>query len=346
MRFIIIVSFLVLITCANTQISYARLEIHNCVDIVKIDSLFKVGVTTEQEVKAVLGEPGYGGVQMVTLDFLKDVEISRALPQTSVGGKYPSGSLQFVDKRFPDLSKVSVGDKYICYTIPSIPGFTVWISLLIGTDGVVKDYLRDYALTPWTGNPDPGCRDLLATHRDDASMPHGNMPEQLGTDQRVFQGLIEDLKSNDCRIQDRAATTLGAMKDTRAIDPLIGALNDTPCPAAEIRLIEALGNFKSKKVAAALISYLNTHDGAVHLILSALKKHQDPEAIYPLLAFASRYGEYDSRRRAVVIELARSEWNASVGMLQEYVINKNESIRAVAKEIVNIKQHGIASLPK
>ncbi len=112
-------------------------------------------------------------------------------------------------------------------------------------------------------NPDPEIRQLLAELRDFDKNRRRRAVYKLGMlggedALRALMVAVED-SNEDLIVRGRAAQMLGTMRDTRAVDPLITALDargyQTPIHAAE-----ALGRLGDSRAIKPLLNMLDTHD--------------------------------------------------------------------------------------
>ncbi|MBW1858670.1 MAG: HEAT repeat domain-containing protein [Deltaproteobacteria bacterium] len=103
---------------------------------------------------------------------------------------------------------------------------------------------------------------------------------EIGDDKAV-ELLISSLRDENLSIARRSAYTLGIIKDTAAVGPLLHALTEShiPCPAAE-----ALGAIKCTSSIEPLIDALNHEDRSVRsCAVIALGMIGDPRACKPLI---------------------------------------------------------------
>ncbi len=112
-------------------------------------------------------------------------------------------------------------------------------------------------------NPDPEIRQLLAELRDFDKNRRRRAVYKLGMlggedALRALMIAVED-SNEDLIVRGRAAQMLGKMRDRRAVDPLITALDargyQTPIHAAE-----ALGRLGDARAIEPLLNMLDTHD--------------------------------------------------------------------------------------
>lgn len=112
-------------------------------------------------------------------------------------------------------------------------------------------------------NPDPETRQLLAELRDFDKTRRRRAVYKLGMlggedALRALMVAVED-SNEDLIVRGRAAKMLGKMRDLRAVDPLITALDargyQTPIHAAE-----ALGQLGDTRAIKPLLNMLDTHE--------------------------------------------------------------------------------------
>jgi len=125
-------------------------------------------------------------------------------------------------------------------------------------------------------------------------------------DPRTVDPLIEvALKDSDPKVRDMAVTTLGIIKDVRAVQPLIKALKD---PDIGVRRGAAfwLGEFRDSRALEPLTSALGDLDPVVRdRAASAIEKIKAVPALVPEMALATFthegkvYGVFDSTTRTI-----------------------------------------------
>jgi HEAT repeat protein len=104
---------------------------------------------------------------------------------------------------------------------------------------------------------------------------------------------IANLKDSDYRIRASAAGTLGAMKDPRAVAPLVLALNDT-FAAVRSAAIESLAMLKDPRAIKALIPLSTDENTEIRTgAILALGEFQDQRAVAALIAALNRSNETD-----------------------------------------------------
>jgi len=136
--------------------------------------------------------------------------------------------------------------------------------------------------------------------------------QKLG-DEKLLNSLIEKLKDQDPRVREKAAKTLGEIKDPRAVEPLIDAMRGKlPYSGANKYVVQALvaGEYSYVREAAAEALGEIRDPRAVEPLIDALKdinykfrevaarvlgKIKDPRAVEPLI-FAVKNDEYESVR--------------------------------------------------
>lgn len=142
-------------------------------------------------------------------------------------------------------------------------------------------------------------------------------PDEL----RISDALIELLHDDDSYVRDTVMQTfaIGAIKDTRAVDTLIGLLKDKNVNMRK-DAATALGKTRDYRAVEPLITLLRDPDWVVqqHAIL-ALKEIADPKAIEPLLSMlkhevpalrveaARALAAMGDKRAAEVLEKAAAE---------------------------------------
>jgi HEAT repeat protein len=95
--------------------------------------------------------------------------------------------------------------------------------------------------------------------------------------------LLVALVETDSEVRRAAATALGQLKDTRAVEPLLSALHDTD---SEVRraAAEALGQLGDARAVEPLLSTLEDHEPFVcEAAVQALGRLGDARAVRPLL---------------------------------------------------------------
>jgi HEAT repeat protein len=115
---------------------------------------------------------------------------------------------------------------------------------------------------------------------------------------------ISQLKDTDSVVRWRAADALGAIKDPRAVEPLVAALKDAD---RDVRLsaAAALGAIKDPRAVAPLSVALKDPDDRVrYYAAEALGKIKDPRAIMPLLAIIQDPDSLQNSDNGFVLECA------------------------------------------
>jgi HEAT repeat protein len=142
----------------------------------------------------------------------------------------------------------------------------------------------------------------------------GNVSADCRQSDHVSQ-LIDQLNGADFRARVSAATALGEIKDPRAVEPLIAALNN-PNEDLDFRraAAEALGEIKDPRAIEPLIAVLEDTDSFLRwraaralsetaakvsdsrtrtIVVEALRKMGDPQAAEPLIAAVTGHEQLD-----------------------------------------------------
>jgi len=129
---------------------------------------------------------------------------------------------------------------------------------------------------------------------------------------RNVTGLIRALRYEKAQsIRITACRALGAIGDARAVDPLIGALNDSDKEVRQAAVLE-LGAMGDARAVEPLIGALNDRDGLVRGFAAlALGTIGDARAVDPLIG-ALWDEDHDVREHAAEV-LARRGWQPSRG---------------------------------
>ena len=101
---------------------------------------------------------------------------------------------------------------------------------------------------------------LLAVLSFLASQP---VPETLGQAKDEVQRLIDDLKDSSWQIRWYAASALGEMKETRAVEPLIGILKNDKQGYVRAMAAWALGEIKDRRAVEPLIGAITDESNDV-----------------------------------------------------------------------------------
>jgi HEAT repeat protein len=128
-----------------------------------------------------------------------------------------------------------------------------------------------------------------------------NAAEALGIlrDRRAVDPLINALNDNDEDVRWKSAWALGNIGDKRAIEPLIDALQDKRWPVRRFA-VSALGKIGDKTSVGSLINALNDSDWHVRKYAAdALGKIGDEKAIKPLVSALSD-SDGDVRWKAII----------------------------------------------
>lgn len=135
-----------------------------------------------------------------------------------------------------------------------------------------------------------------------------------------FESLIDALKSRRKKKRLSATRALGQLKDARAVDPLIGMLEDED---GQVRTAaaRALGTIGDPRAVAPLVAALM--NGVRDAAARALGQIGDPRAVEPLIA-ALREGEYVST--TVIWALGDLEDERAVKPLVELLKDESETV--------------------
>ena len=118
--------------------------------------------------------------------------------------------------------------------------------------------------------------------------------------------LVLALKHSDRDVRTKAAWSLGELKDPRAVEPLIAALNDMDGQDVRTKAAWSLGELKDPRAVEPLIAALNDMD--VHVIweaTEALGKIGDSRAVEPLIEKLTGIID-DDQAAAALVSLYRS----------------------------------------
>jgi len=103
-------------------------------------------------------------------------------------------------------------------------------------------------------------------------------------DVRAVEGLIAALNDGDTAVRQTAARALSEFRDTRAVEPFIAALNDSDL-AVRQTAARALSEFKDTRAVEPFIAALNDSDTAVRQVAArALSEFKDTRAVEPFIA--------------------------------------------------------------
>lgn len=91
--------------------------------------------------------------------------------------------------------------------------------------------------------------------------------------------LVNKLQTGDSIVRRLAATSLGKIADSRAMQPLVGLLNDK-APDMRLVALEGLANMRAAGAVPAIAKHLqDPNDAVARLALTALERIGSPEAI-------------------------------------------------------------------
>jgi|ERR1700722_397187 HEAT repeat protein len=121
----------------------------------------------------------------------------------------------------------------------------------------------------------------------------------------AVEQLISALKDADARVRRwNAASVLGEIKDPRAVEPLIAALNDTDYIVRRTA-VSSLGEIKDLRMVEPLITALKDKDvGVRDEAAEVLGEIKDPRMVERLIAFLMKPGDipsFDSRAAVVAM---------------------------------------------
>lgn len=149
-----------------------------------------------------------------------------------------------------------------------------------------------------------------------------------------FQKIVAKLNASDPEIRARCAVFLGKIRDKRAIEPLIGLLED-PVPMVIKYAAEALGKIKDRRAVRPLIEALDCEDSEVYLAVSkALIKHKSYITSGDICEIQSGY--YNGRcKKGYALVLGEMEVKEEVvGPLIRLLRNVNPDVRKKAADVL------------
>ncbi|MBZ0284532.1 MAG: HEAT repeat domain-containing protein [Anaerolineae bacterium] len=145
-----------------------------------------------------------------------------------------------------------------------------------------------------------------------------------------IQSLTLALKNNNADVRRSITGTLGRIASPRAIDPLIGTLQDID-PSVRASAVWALGHIGDKRALEALIKILSDEDAAVRVWgARALENIGDERAIDALIQVLS--DEDVDVRRSVVETLGRIGDERAIDALIQVLSDKNADTRRTTAE--------------
>src|SRR5690348_3658878 len=103
--------------------------------------------------------------------------------------------------------------------------------------------------------------------------------DQSGT---PLESSLKDLASPNYRVRWKAVQELGAARDPRAFEPLLGALEDR-LPTIRIAALSALGRLRDRRAIAPAIARLDDRDAKVRTSAAAALKKFGKAAHGPML---------------------------------------------------------------
>lgn len=166
-----------------------------------------------------------------------------------------------------------------------------------------------------------------------------------------IEDFVKKLASDDPAKRLEAVKSLGASKDSKAIEYLIQALGDSEV-RVQAKAIQMLGDIGANDATPVLVQYLllrTTDANMKQLILASLGKIGDTRAAQPLIEFLQRDVDVPTRATAIFAlgEIAAPE---SVDALEHIAqTDEDQTVRRLASEAkTKVKAHhaGVSSQAK
>jgi HEAT repeat protein len=150
-----------------------------------------------------------------------------------------------------------------------------------------------------------------------------------------LESLLTDLASPNFRVRWKAVQGLGELRDTRAFEPLLGALRDR-LPTIRIAALSGLGRLRDRRAIEPAIALLDDPDGKVRTSAAAALKKFGKEAHAPMLA-AYRAG--NTRVRFVLLSaLGRIKTPAISELLIAALDDPHVEIRMEAARVLGVRK--------
>lgn len=161
---------------------------------------------------------------------------------------------------------------------------------------------------------------------------------------------VKRLGSDDAEKRLEAVKSLGASKDTKAIEYLIQAMGDSDV-RVQVKAIQVLGDLRAADATPVLIQLLflrNSDANMKQLVLAALGKIGDARAARPIIEFLQRDLDPATRGTAIfalgdigapeavdpLLQIARSDKDPTVRRLASEAVAKVEQHQAVIRREV------------
>jgi HEAT repeat protein len=156
--------------------------------------------------------------------------------------------------------------------------------------------------------------------------------DQSGT---PLESLLKDLASPNYRVRWKAVQELGAARDPRAFEPLLGALKDR-LPTIRIAALSALGRLRDRRAIAPAIALLDDPDSKVRSSAAAALKKFGKAAHGPML---DAYRSGNARTRFVLLSaLGRIKTPAISELLIAALDDDPVEIRLEAARVLAVRK--------
>jgi HEAT repeat protein len=150
-----------------------------------------------------------------------------------------------------------------------------------------------------------------------------------------LESLCADLASPNYRVRWKAVQSLGAARDPRAFEPLLGALKDR-LPTIRIAALSGLGRLRDRRAMAPVIAMLDDPDSKVRTSAAAALKKFGKAAHAPML---EAYREGNTRARFVLLSaLGRIDSPAISELLIAALDDPQTEIRVEAARVLGVRK--------
>jgi HEAT repeat protein len=167
----------------------------------------------------------------------------------------------------------------------------------------------------------------------------------MATDPATLKRLIANVRMARNPIdKGKAIEALGATKDKRAVDILLGVLNEQDFGQLHSKAIEALGNIGDTKAVPALIKRLQSSDNfSGKAVAIALGKIGDPRATEPLYKAMTTVDFFQTDGAEALVQLGGAD---AVKYLNKAAGSENDFIKSAAQKALGSlgANHGLKPL--
>jgi HEAT repeat protein len=157
-----------------------------------------------------------------------------------------------------------------------------------------------------------------------------------------IEDFVKKLESDDAEKRLEAVKSLGATKDTKAVEYLIQAMGDSDV-RVQAKAIDMLGEMRATDATPVLIQYLflrTTEDQMKQRILAALGKIGDVRAARPIMEFLRRDLDPATRGTAIFAlgDIGAPESADALSKIAQ--ADKDQTVRRLASEALNkVQRH-------